>query len=223
MNVKEKKMKIKGIFYKSLEENPEEPYNYCILERNEFEYEFDQNITVKDFIYFIVNQYCYECNYEDICCEMISFFKKEFEFRFSLSKKKLNEKLIDVFEYRIKNNKPIIMIDVPEYIGGGCLGESNGLRYYINSNENIHTYEPHVHVKTFSKEYTDRIKIIECEIMESKNNNKQLSSELRKKAVAFIKKKQIYFLEKWNEHTNCSYIVDIEKYKNTGDIEYIAK
>lgn len=75
-------MKIKGIFYKSLEENPEEPYNYCILERNEFEHEFDQNITVKDFIYFIVNQYCYECNYGDICCEMISFLKKNLNLDF---------------------------------------------------------------------------------------------------------------------------------------------
>lgn len=214
-------MKVKGIFYKSIEEDPEESKNYCILERNEFDHEFDQNITVKDFIYYVLNQYCYKCNYESICCEMIAFFKKEFESEFVLSKKKLNKRLIDVFKYRINKCKPIIMIDIPEYMGGGCWGESNGLRYYINSNENIHTYEPHVHVQTFSEEYKDRINIIKCEVMKTKNNSKPLSNKLRKTAINFIKEKQIYFLEKWNQHTNCSYMIDIEKYRNTGVIEYV--
>lgn len=216
-------MKVKGIFYKSIEEDPEEPQNYCILEKSEFECDFDSNITVKEFIYYVVNKYCYECNYNDICCEMIAFFKKEFELRFNLSNKNLNKQLIDIFEYRIKKGKPIIMIDCPEYMGGGCWGESTGLRYYINSNEDIHRYEPHVHVKTFSEEYEDRFDIVECKLMKTKNNNKPLSNKLRKEAIKFIKEKQTFFIEKWNEHTNCLYIIDIEQYKSTKKVEYIKK
>jgi len=216
-------LKVKGIFYKSIEEDPEEPFNYCILEKNEFECDFDSNITVKDFIYYVVNKYCYKYDYNEIVSEMIAFLKKEFELKFHFSNKNLNKRLIDVFEYRIKKNKPIIMIYCPEYLGAGCWGESNGLRYYINSNENIHTYEPHVHVQTFSKEYKDRFDIIKCELIKTKDNSKPLSEKLRKLAISFIKQKQIFFLERWNEHTNCSHIVDIEKYKNTGIVEYVKR
>jgi len=136
----------------------------------------DSNITVKDFIYYVVNKYCYKYDYNEIVSEMIAFLKKEFELKFHFSNKNLNKRLIDVFEYRIKKNKPIIMIYCPEYLGAGCWGESNGLRYYINSNENIHTYEPHVHVQTFSKEYKDRFDIIKCELIKTKDNSKPLSS-----------------------------------------------
>ena len=214
-------MIVKGVFYKSLEENPEEPENYCILVRSEFEHDFDSEITVKDFIYYVINKFCYKCDYDDVCCEMLSFFKKEFENRFNLNTKKLNKRLIDIFQYRIKKGKPIIMIDCPEYLGGGCWGESNGLRYYINSNESIHMYEPHVHVQTFSGEYKDRFKIIECELMETQNNSKPLSNKYRKQAISFIKEKQIYFMEKWNEYTNCPFIIDIERYKSTGIVKFI--
>ncbi len=200
-------MKVKVIFYKSIEENPEEPLNYCILQKNEFDYEFDKSTLIKNFLFDIFNKYCYKCSYDDICVEMVTFLKKEYEDRFILGSKKLDAKLIDVFKYRIRKNKPLIMIDNPEYMGGGCWGESNGLKYYINSNESIHTYEPHVHVQTHSKQFKDRFNIIECKIMESKDNKKPLSDSLRKKAIKFIKDKQIYFLEIWNEHTNCSKMV----------------
>ena len=216
-------MKIKGVFYKSIEENPEEPRNYCILQKNEFEYELDLDITVKDFIYFVINKFCYKCDYDDICCEMIAFFQKEFNNRYNLSPKNLNKRLIDIFEYKIKKEKPIIMIDCPEHMGGGCWGESNGLRYYINSNESIHEYEPHVHVQTFSGEFKDRFKIIECELMETNNNGKSLSNKDRKRAIQFIRKKQIFFIERWNECTNCSYIVDIQKYKENGQVRFLKK
>ena len=97
-------MIVKCVFYKSIEEDPEEPRNYCILQKNEFEYEFDLNITVKDFIYFVINKFCYKCDYDDICCEMIAFFQKEFNNSYNLSPKNLNKRLIDIFEYKIKRS-----------------------------------------------------------------------------------------------------------------------
>ena len=54
-----------------------------------------------------------------------------------------------------------------------------------------------------SKGFTGRIRIIECDIMDTANNNRPLSNKLRKEAIQFIRKNQIEFLEYWNENTNC--------------------
>ena len=214
---------MKIIFYRNIEENPGEPLNNDILVRYETEFELTENVTIKDLIFYVINEFCYKCNYNDVCCEMVDFFQKEYKLRFSMSNKRLNDRVKDVFKYRIDKGKPIILIDCPDYSGAGCWGESTGLRYYIYSNEVAHQYEPHVHVKTFSNECIDRFDIIKLKLMETNNNSKPLSNKLRKEAISFIKERQIDFLEIWNEYTNCNYIIDIENFKNTGEVRYMKR
>ena len=59
--------------------------------------------------------------------------------------------------------------------------------------------------------------------METNNNGKSLSNKDRKRAIQFIREKQIFFIERWNECTNCSYIVDIQKYKENGQVRFLKK
>ena len=212
---------MKIIFYKNIEEDPVEDFD--ILERNEFEYNFDKNLLVKDFLCNVFNKYCHKCSYDDICVDMVMFYKREFDEEYRLKSIQLNEDVIKVFKYEIENNDPIIMVNIPEYMGGGCYGESRGLRYYINSNEDIHEFEPHIHVQTYSNQFKDRFFILDCSVMPTKNNKFPLSNSLRKVAMKFIKERQIYFLEMWNTHTNCKNIVNINKFKDDGIIEFIKK
>lgn len=210
-------MEIKVVFYNLLKEDPTIPESICIMKRNETIYKYDVELTVKQFIYDVFNKFSYKCNINEVCTEMVRIYIKEFDEIFNLSNNQLNEKFYKVFEKNIKDNNEIILQDIPDYMGAGCWGESQGLRYIINSNEQKHEFTPHVHVQRISKGFTDRIRIIECDIMDTSNNNKPLSNKLRKEAIRFIRKNQIEFLEYWNENTNCIKKVDIDVFRKTKE------
>lgn len=110
--------------------------------------------------------------------------------------------------YRIKENKKIIDLykDFSEddielhyiVVCGGASLELRGFKFIVHTDEKIHKYMPHIHVK--KDEYSARYSLETIEMIDANSKTAKLFFKRSEKKIIipFIKENFYWFMENWN-------------------------
>lgn len=166
----------------------------------------DDNMLFVDAIHYIVGKYNKEYLNKQIyiqdLCELT--WGKYFDFNFIMNSmeidsyhyKWLKNTLLKVNEsFHLFDNVINIIIDGPGV--GLNLGEKEGIKFKINTNEAGHEYLPHVHVEYSGEEI--RISLIDLQILDGKGFSNRRKTKI---AIEFVKNNREMLLEKWTLLTN---------------------
>lgn len=138
--------------------------------------------------------------------EVLEYFKISYkgEAREVRNKSIRVSSLLNLFEEKERNHISLYWDFRPG--GGAGVLQSEGIYFFIHTDEAIHKYDPHVHARYGGK--TMKISILSPHCIGSLGNKKK-----ERAAMRIVHENEKLFMEKWHEYT-CGLSVDAVYYDN---------